>query len=238
MNTNLPKMLLGSIAVLSLIGLTSTVFAQSLPYNTTKVNTYKCLTIKGQPTTVVDTPRGRISLIVWQSGFFSRGGWTPERRCQEVSNRFQHHENTRNLRYISTGTLNGYNIICVAEKQETIDRDNSYQCQNNGLILTLENKDDPNQVMRELFNLAARASGGPITRGGKPTKMIIDLEEFLDKAEPIENVSISPDGKTTTENVPPAILLPTPENQIKKPNSPSENHLDLCSEGNQICSGN
>jgi hypothetical protein len=238
MNTNSLKVFLGSIAFLFLMGLTSTVFAQSLRYTPTRVNTYKCLTLKGQPTTVVDTARGRISLIVWQSGFFSSGGWTPERRCQEVSNRLQNYENTRNLRYISTGTLNGYNIICVAEKREATDRENSYRCQNNGLILTLENKDDPNQVMRELFNLAARAGGGPITRGGKPTKVMIDLEEFLDKAEPIENVSISPDSKNTTESVPPAIIPPTPENQIKKPNGSSKTYLDLCSEGNQICSGN
>jgi hypothetical protein len=235
MKTDLPKSLIGSIAALSLVGNAPGVVAQALPYNTARLNTYECVTLNGKPNTVVNTPRGTISLIVWQSGFFSTSGWTPERRCQEVSKRFQQHENTGELRYISTGTLNGYNIICVAEKIESSTGSPSYLCQNHGIILTLENKDDPNKVMRELFNLTARTSEGPITRGSRPTTAAIDLEDFLQKAETVEEISAASEDKTTANSQNPP---PTQEKKTGSENSLPENHLDLCSDKNPMCRGN
>lgn len=236
MNTNVSKYCLGSLVALSMMGMASQGLAQPLPNDTPRVNTYQCLMINNQPTTIVDTPRGRIAMIVWQSGFFSGGGWTPERRCIEVSKRFQQHENNRNLQYVSTGTLNGYNIICVAEKLDDSGKKSSYQCQDNGLILTLEHKDDPTKVMRELFNLKARQTTGAITRGSKPTTPVIDLEDFLENAEPIEEISDSFAPNNTPENVAPTNNTRNQENQSQNSNISEENYLDICSQPNSICS--
>lgn len=128
-----------------------------------------------KPVTVVDTKRGRIELIIWRSEFFADTGYTPQRRCNEVTARFQRHSDAKTLRYISTGTMNGQKVICVA-------KNDAGDCRRDGLLITLEPQDDPNQVLRELFNLRERASSGGIYRafGGKTLKEVIIWDDFLE----------------------------------------------------------
>lgn len=83
-------------------------------------NSYKCIQLNGKPTTIVDTARGRIQLIVWQSDFFRDSGWTPQKRCNEVTKRFQQFSDSGSLRYIATGTMNQQPVICVAEKNHQV----------------------------------------------------------------------------------------------------------------------
>ena len=136
---------------------------------------YQCQpNAEGNPTTVAHTPRGPIELIVWRSTFWSNSGFTPQLRCQEVTTRFQQQSDAKRLRYISTGTLNSYNVICVSEQ--------SGRCQGGGLLITLEPRDNPNQVLKDLFDLSARARSGGITRSFGATKVVIDLEEFLNES--------------------------------------------------------
>lgn len=138
---------------------------------------YRCMKREGIPATVAYTSRGAIELIKWQNDFFSGSEYTPDRRCQEVSDRFQQHSQANNLRFISTGTINNYKAICIAE--ETGD------CKANGLLLTLEPDDNSQEVLRNLFSLEARRQTGGVLRGGgapvpvAPVPETIDLNEFL-----------------------------------------------------------
>lgn len=144
----------------------------SLPSNAQTRNIYNCLQYRNQPTTVVDTSRGRIQLIVWKSNFFTSAGWTPQRRCEAVTQRFQKFSDNGTLRYIATGTMNRQPVICVAEKKPS-----GFKCRPDGLLITLQTNDNPNQVLRDLFDISSRISSGGLTRGG-----ILDLEEFLQNA--------------------------------------------------------
>ncbi|NBD15044.1 MAG: hypothetical protein GVY04_02520 [Cyanobacteria bacterium] len=137
---------------------------------------YFCLNEGGkQPVTVVDTKRGRIELIIWKSQFFANSGYTPQKRCDQVTARFQQHSDAETLRYISTGTMNQQNVICVA-------KNDAGDCRSDGLLITLEAQDNPNQVLRELFNLKERASSGGIFRnvGGEEMKEVIVWDDFLE----------------------------------------------------------
>ncbi len=137
---------------------------------------YFCLHQSGEkPVTVADTKRGKIELIIWKSQFFSNTGYTPEQRCDEVTARFQQHSDAKTLRYISTGTMNRQSVICVAQND-------AGDCRSDGLLLTLEPRDNPNQVLRELFNLEERASSGGMFRpgGAEELKEVIVWEEFLE----------------------------------------------------------
>lgn len=134
---------------------------------------YFCLNQgEDQPVTVVDTKRGRIELIIWKSQFFSGAGYTPQRRCDQVSSRFQQHFEARTLRYISTGTMNRQPIICVAKNAVG-------ECRQDGLLITLEPRDNPNQVLRELFNLQERERSGGIYRSFR--KEVIVWDDFLEQ---------------------------------------------------------
>ncbi|MDJ0717430.1 MAG: COP23 domain-containing protein [Prochloraceae cyanobacterium] len=128
---------------------------------------YTCIQQGGVFKTIANTQNGPIELIIWQSNFFSGSGYTPETRCQIVTSRFQQHSDAKNFRYVSTGRMNGQNVICVSSK--------SGRCQSNGLLITLQPDDRPNQVLRDMFNLQARRNYGGIRRG----KLVIDLERIL-----------------------------------------------------------
>lgn len=174
------------------------------PTNAQNRNIYNCLQYKNQPTTVVDTNRGRIQLIVWNSNFFASSGWTPEKRCQAVTQRFQTFSDNGTLRYIATGTMNRQPVICVAEKKSS-----GFKCRTDGLLITLQSNDNPNQVLRDLFDISSRISSGGLSRGG-----ILDLEEFLEnvptttEVTEAENNSTGNDNDSEDESVCPAILCP------------------------------
>lgn len=155
---------------------------------------YRCMDREGFPATVAYTSRGAIELIRWQNDYFSASSYTPIRRCQEVSTRFQQHSDANNLRFISTGKINNYNAICISEK--------TGDCKPDGLLITLQADDDPDDVLRNLFSLSARRANGGITRAnGRKIKETIDLEQFLSDSPTLENAETPvDDGKEVIEN--------------------------------------
>lgn len=152
--------------------------ANSPPGKSAPRNVYSCILRSGNPTTVVNTAEGTIEIIVWKSATFANSGWTPRKRCNEVTQRFQKHNDNGNLRYIATGKKNGLNIICVAQKTER----SGIKCLDDGILITLERNDNPDTVMRELFNIGARRSGGGYSRGG-----VLDWQKFLQESPTIES---------------------------------------------------
>jgi Circadian oscillating protein COP23 len=131
------------------------------------------------PTTLASTRRGNVAMIFWKSTFFGQKGqgFSPSDRCQEVSRRFQAFYQDGVLSYLTTGKMNNQNVICVSDEY-------GGPCQ--GLLLTLEPKDNPEQVLQELLNVRARARG-PLVRGSGPS--YIDVQDFLDNAPVEKDVS-------------------------------------------------
>jgi Circadian oscillating protein COP23 len=132
------------------------------------------------PTTIARTKRGNVLVIHWKSTVFVNGlnDFTPESRCIEVSRRFQEFYSQGNLSYLTTGKINNQNVICVAQE---------YGGACKGLLLTLEPKDNPQVVLRDLMDVRVNARG-PITRGTDAP--YIDVEEFLDTA-PVQTEPLS-----------------------------------------------
>jgi hypothetical protein len=164
-------------------------------------NVYSCVQRNGNPATVVDTKRGRVELIVWKSEFFSKSEWTPQRRCEEVTKRFQEFSDTDQLRYVSTGRMNNQPVICTADK---IPGD--YVCKEDGLLITLEPKDNPTEVLKNLFDINSRIEGGGIVRGDG-----IDMNYLLDNLPLIESNDNSINNMTSEKT--------TPEEPISEDNS-------------------
>ena len=139
-------------------------------------NFYRCILKNGNPTTIVDTPRGRIDLIVWQNnvsmGFSSVG------RCREISQRFQQFSDQGALRYITTGRINNQSVICVAQNRPG----RGMSCRDDGLLITLQSTDNPSRVMEQLFDIGARVSGGsPLTRSTANNTSVLVFERFLNE---------------------------------------------------------
>ena len=99
---------------------------------------------KRVPTTLSWSPAGKRALIQWVKQMDSH--WTPEKRCQEVSQRMQEATNVGTMRYITNGKMNGQRVICTAME---VNGD----CKN--LLMTLRPGDKPLKFMsefKEIFN--------------------------------------------------------------------------------------
>ncbi len=141
-------------------------------------NVYSCINKNGVPLTVVDTEKGRVELIVWKSDYFRASNWTPQRRCDEVSRRFQQFNDSKRLKYITTGTMNNYPVVCVGK----LKAPQGYDCEKDGLLITLQAGDNANQVLKSLFTQANNVSGGgtPVSRD-PDGKEVFTIENYLAK---------------------------------------------------------
>ncbi|BAQ64014.1 COP23 domain-containing protein [Geminocystis sp. NIES-3709] len=171
------------------VGITNTIQAQGAK------NTYKCINNQGIPTTIVDTPRGRIQLITWQSEFFRNSGWTPQKRCQEVTTRFQKFSDSGKLKFVTTGVQKNLPVICVGQKFPG----KGYTCIKDGLLITLQSSDNSNEILKSLFSNAARVGGTPVSRDPEG-KFVVPIDDFLQTAEVTENTDNPKEGEVLNSN--------------------------------------
>ncbi|MEN9216115.1 MAG: COP23 domain-containing protein [Gloeomargarita sp. HHBFW_bins_162] len=129
--------------------------------------TFYCGTSQGAPATLAKSGNRVVPIIRWTSDTFSDSGFTAERRCQEVSKRFQTYYDDGSLSFITTGRMNGQNVVCVA-------RSNGGPCA--GLLFTLKPGSNPTQVINQLFNIRTRAAGPLNETTARP---YVDFNEFL-----------------------------------------------------------
>jgi len=191
-----PRFALVFSLILSLIfgQILSLIFVNSVQADSKK-NVYSCIDHEGKPMTVVDTTRGRIQLIVWESDYFRASGWTPEKRCQEVSKRFQQFSDNNRLRFIANGMIGKYQVICVSPQSPPPST--NIVCQEQNLLMTLEPKDKPVEVMKQLFEDAVKIGAMPIRRG----QAVLDLDKYfavaplMDAISPIQKPPLIPEEK-------------------------------------------
>lgn len=141
---------------------------------TSPVTTFSCRSNNGVPTTIASTPRGNISLISWAYNLGNEAGYTPQKRCEEVSNRFQQYYDQGVLNFVTTGRKNNQNIICVSSEK-------GGACQ--GLLFTLKPSDNPSEVIQLMFDVAGYASS-PIEQSYS-SGIYIDINDLLETA-PVE----------------------------------------------------
>ncbi|HAT13927.1 MAG TPA: fasciclin [Microcoleaceae bacterium UBA11344] len=126
----------------------------------------------GLPTTYAITTRGRVPVIRWFSDYFSGGGFTPERRCQEVSARFQSFYNSGQLNFIANGYVNGQAVVCAAQAS-------GRPCTGANVLFTLKPGSNAANTVQRLFNIRAGASGPLYESQDEPSAVYIDFKQFL-----------------------------------------------------------
>ena len=106
----------------------------SYPGNTEKV-----------PTTMAFVPDKKsnpyVPIIAWKSNSFPSSEWTPKKRCEQVSKKFQQFHQQGRLDYLSTGKLNGLGVICAAKPGE---------CNKNNILFSVRPGVNPVTVLAEL----------------------------------------------------------------------------------------
>lgn len=162
--------LAGIVAILQFCGITLIKPPQSV--------TFICgVSRDGVPTTFAqETTNGGIpkskSVIRWVSDFGDKVNYTPQKRCEEVSNRLQDYSNQGLLNYITTGKENGLDTICVAK-----DKKRGGSCL---LLWTLKPGTNPKLVRHQL--LSDHQGTGPLEeKGSNDSDIYIDVNKLISK---------------------------------------------------------
>ncbi len=121
----------------------------------TAATSFVCGKSKGTPATVARTKKGDVPIVIWSSEGFSKSGFTPQVRCQQVSARFQSLYRSGQLKYITAGTLNNIPVLCATREQ-------TGTCTQQNLLYTLKPGADPQAVIRNLMDVRNRATSSGI----------------------------------------------------------------------------
>ena len=127
--------------------------------NTSSQVSFTCEIVTGVPTTVIKTNQGKRQFIRWVSTDFSSSGYTPQKRCEEVTEKMNKYF-TQGLLYITNGIMDKQPVICVTDKK------------GNGCIdvlYTLKPGQDAKSTLEDLFQLNNNNfAGSPLRESSCP----------------------------------------------------------------------
>lgn len=154
-------------------------------------NKFFCGRTKNVPTTMAHTSRGPVPVIRWLSTLGET--YTPEYRCQIVSDKFQTFYNDGTLNFLTTGVVNQQKVICAAQFENG-------PC--SGVLFTLKPNSDPAQTLKRLLSVRDRAPN--LVLNESAPQVYINVQEFLETAPVATEVSTleSPSGQPETSPPP------------------------------------
>ena len=129
-------------------------------------NTYFCgISNGGVPTTFARSVTGkRIPVVRWFSTMGSE--YTPNRRCKEVSSRFQDAYQKGLLSYITTGIMGGQQVVCASSR---------YGGSCSHLLFTLNQGQNASEAIQALFDIGAYARGPLLQSEDASPEIYIDM---------------------------------------------------------------
>jgi Circadian oscillating protein COP23 len=133
---------------------------------------FRCELIGGAPTTVVTTVRGSIPMIHWVKSFAGQYN-SIDRRCNEVSTRLDRFNRDGQLKFIRTGNVNSYPVLCV----DTGVSGNT--CAKSSVLVTLPKGTDSARMLQQMLDLRARASGRIIQLSGEQLVRYRDGDAYV-----------------------------------------------------------
>ena len=144
---------------------------------------FVCGVSNGSPATIaVKADGSRVPLIRWTSTIFDSAGWSRERRCSEVSGRFDTLFRQGRLSYITTGRINRLPVICTSASKGS-------GCSSDTLLYTLKPGQDATAALRALLEIRVKARG-PLNETSE--RLYIHVDElingsaFVDRSNPLK----------------------------------------------------
>lgn len=141
-----------------------------------------CEIRNGIPTTVSQTRRGEVPIIKWTSSDFDASGWTPDKRCQLVSQRFETFRANGQLQFLTTARVAGQPVICAVVSQ-------SAPCTSADVLYTLKRGQNASDTLRRLLNVR-RGASGPMSETGP--RIYVNFNQFLDERMAASSPSTRP----------------------------------------------
>lgn len=149
------KYMLAKVFAGSVISLSSCI-SMMLPSVARDNLSFFCSTYKGDYATKVRTSRGNKPIVIYEH-WASRSGWTAKRRCEKVSYRFQRFYEHGFLRYMRTGRIGKYPVICVT-------RQKNIPCRKHHVLFTLNTGVNPQTALVKLVSQGTGDVSSQISR--------------------------------------------------------------------------
>lgn len=142
-----------SLAVIS--GLTQYSQAQQA----SRFASFYCGTDNGKAATIADHPiRGKITLIIWESEYFIKAGYDPQRRCREVSDNFEKFQQTGDLSKIVPGRVDDKPVLCAIGSLSNY----TGNCPSSNVLMTLRPGDNAKGMVNQIVELNLNNSVDPL----------------------------------------------------------------------------
>lgn len=159
---------------------------------------FSCGTSQGAPATVVQTARGKITVIRWVSDAFGEN-YAPDYRCRVVSAKFQQFYQDGKLNYLTTGISNGQPVVCVANAK-------GGPC--SGVLFTLKPGSDPLNTLTRLMNV--RVQAGPALNESTAGSSEVGSEQYIDVANFLSTAPTDSNSMVEAAPLKSGISLTTP----------------------------
>jgi len=172
------------------------VLAQSLLIqNADAADKFYCGVYQSVPATLkyISSTGKTAPIILWKSSHFTESGYSPQRRCEEVSIRFNNLFLAGRLKFLTTGRINQMPVICAS-----VDKDSG--CRGDDILYTLKPGQNASQTLRNLLTVRTRVSG-PLTETTE--RPYISIEEIVDANSSTSNqgnsrpLKVEPSSPTT-----------------------------------------
>lgn len=144
--------------------------------------TYSEKKAKEIPTTLVEFEGEWYPFIFWESKYFEKSGYTPQKRCNIATRRLKELKADGNLEYINLGEVKNENVFCGVKEQDN-------NCNKQNLFITLQRNENAEEIYKEILNIRAYPESRSMTRGGK----LYDMKMLY---QSIKNGNIKPHKKT------------------------------------------
>ncbi len=198
---------------IGLVALPFFLFAQTA--NAQAKTRFACGVDKNVPATVAILPDGtQAPIIRYVSGAFEQAGYSNQKRCEEISERFQYYNDRKEIDFMTTGRINGQNVICVTRQE---GGDCSRDLKSEGLLITVRPGVNPQTTLEQLINVRVQAGSTLEETEARPyvnTKCLIDAGssqeayESCTKGSPKLSATSRINGKTLVPPTPAATSKP------------------------------
>ena len=131
---------------------------------------FTCQVMSGQYTVMYHPKSQPSQSYAWATPSPLGGGWTSERRCNEISRRLESYR-PDGLQEMRASVENNYNVVCITTQKNPDCR----------IVLTVPPGQDPQQTRDRVFQNISIADTGQVTQGvntfvgGRDAQMLSDL---------------------------------------------------------------
>ena len=119
---------------------------------------------------VMYSPASEPDTYAWATPSEMGGGWTPERRCNAISDRLENYR-PDGLLELKTGVENGYNVVCATTSENSACR----------IVFTVPEGQDPIETRDLVFENLAVANSGQETQGIRTFREDVSTGNILEQ---------------------------------------------------------